>query len=148
MSDPKKAPQTQCGFHRADKTVVSEADLRAAVVAATVAERTRWFAAATSTFRKEHDNTRFGDLVRYWLAGRNSEIQPGRLEAVQQAAVDPAVSYGNLTSATLNAAIRTFAVAEAAVNAKSAQVTLDPQRRACERSPPSNRARGPGQDRE
>jgi hypothetical protein len=117
-------PLSTCGFHRHDKTVVSEADLRAAIAAAAVNERASWFPGAGGPFQKEDADARFGDLVRYWLAGRNSDVRPGRLEAAQAAAIDPGVTYGNLLDATLGSAIQTFKAAEALVNARAADVYM------------------------
>lgn len=124
MPDRKQAPppQTLCGFHRPDRRVVTDADLRSAIVAAAIAERARWFAAATSTVQKEDHDGRFGDLVRYWLGGQNSDVRPGKLEALQQAAVSGAITYGNLTAATLHAGIGVFKAAEARVTAAAAAV--------------------------
>ncbi|MGH9890602.1 MAG: DUF2272 domain-containing protein, partial [bacterium] len=117
-------PLNKCGFHGPDSAFVLDADLRAAVVKAAVDERTLWFDSGSKTFQNEITDARFGDLVRYWLAGHTGTIRPGKLEAVQKAAIDSSVKskYGNLTNATLNAAIQKFSAAEAKVNARSADV--------------------------
>jgi hypothetical protein len=110
--DPLGA-QTGCGFYGHDGTLaVTEATLRASIAAAALAERTIWWVSASTTPQKESDDTRFGDLVRYWLAGQTGLIPPGAIDAALKAALDPSVKYANLADATLNAAIREFAKAE------------------------------------
>jgi hypothetical protein len=120
--DPPAPPPPKCGFHGPNGAFVTEADLRADVVTAALAERKIWWGSTGNTAQKEDANARFGDLVRYWLAGRTGTIRPGKLEAVQQAALDPSVTYSNLGDATLNAAIQKFSIAEAQVNARIADV--------------------------
>jgi subtilisin family serine protease len=116
----EQAGKPKCGFHGPKGVFVKEADLRSAVVIAALNERKIWRVGNTS--QKEDNDARFGDLVRYWLAGRTGTIHPGKLKAVQQAALDPDVTYGNLGNATLNSAIQKFKVAEATVNAARADV--------------------------
>jgi len=113
-----------CDFHAPDGTVVPEARLRDTIVKTAGDERAVWFDTAAGTYQKEHTDARFGDLVRYWLSGHDSRIHPGKLQAVQKAAADPAIvaSYGNLSNAQLNIAIADFAVKEADVNTKAADV--------------------------
>jgi hypothetical protein len=124
MAPPRQpaSASSHCGFHGPDGAFAPEAALRAAVVAAATAERRKWFDARGKAFHKEQTDARFADLVRYWLAGRTGTIRPGKLEAVQQASLDPRIAYTNLTDAALNAAIQTFRGAEATVSAKNADV--------------------------
>ena len=119
---PPQTPQQVCGFHRPDGVVLPEADVRAAVVTAALAERTKWFDAAGKTLQKENDAARFGDLVRYWLSGHTKNVHPQKLRALEQAAIDPSITYGNLTAAALNSAIQTLAAAEAKVASRTADV--------------------------
>ena len=79
---PVSAPK--CGFHGPNGAFVTEADLRKAVVEAALNERKIWWAGNTA--EKEDQDARFGDLVRYALAGQSSKIPPGKLEPLQQAA--------------------------------------------------------------
>ncbi|UJS22193.1 MAG: DUF2272 domain-containing protein [Candidatus Brocadia sp.] len=113
---------SKCGFHGPSGAFVKEADLRAAVATAALDERKIWWMGAGSTAQKEDNDSRFGDLVRYWLAGHTGTIRPGKLEAVQKAALDPSVTYGNLGNATLNAAVLAFRRAAADVDARTADV--------------------------
>jgi hypothetical protein len=93
---PAPPPPPKCGFHGSNGAFVIEPGLRADVVATAVAERTIWWVSTSNTAQKEGNDKRFGDLVRYWLVGHTGTIHPGKLEAVQQAALDPSVMYGNL----------------------------------------------------
>lgn len=86
------------------------------MVKAAVGERARWFPAPSGPFELESTDARFGDLLRYWLAGKNGDIRPGKLEALQTAAIAATLVYGNLQNATLRAAINVFAAREQAVN--------------------------------
>ena len=109
-----------CAFTRPDGTFVTETDLRKAVTAAATAERAIWWPG--SSIQKEEKKERFGDLVRYWLAGRTATVRPGKLEAVQKAAQDPIIAYTNFSNATLNTAIQNKSAAEAQVDAATSAV--------------------------
>jgi len=109
-----------CGFFLPDGTVVSEAKVRDAVVAAAVHERSTWLAG--TTLQKEDEPARFGDLVRYWLAGSSGGIRPDRLVAAQQAATASSVPYGTLVHATLITAVATFKTASAKADTAIADV--------------------------
>ena len=126
MPPPKQpAPSTtNCGFQGPNGVLVDEATLRAAVAQAAVAERLLWFDKTKAVYTTEDDDARFGDLVRYWLAGLNGDIQPDDLRKLQQAATGGAFTYTNLANPTLNKAIQAFKVAEAAVNTMAADVYL------------------------
>ncbi|HEX6086014.1 MAG TPA: DUF2272 domain-containing protein, partial [Thermoanaerobaculia bacterium] len=113
---------TKCAFHRADKTFVELSDLRRAVVDEAIAEEKFWFDPAKKTHRQEHEDAQFGRLVSYWLGGIDSTIHPGKLEALQNAALGPGITYGNLTDTALNAAIKSFNDADAVAEAKEAEV--------------------------
>ena len=110
---PQKQPSKKlvCGFFLPDGTVVSEADVRDAVVAAAVNERSTWLAG--TTLQKEDEPARFGDLVRYWLAGSSGGIRPDRLVAAQQAATASSMPYGTLVHTALAAAVARFKTASA-----------------------------------
>ena len=108
----------QCGFHGPGGLVVSEDDLRKAVVTAAVDEHKRWFPITGA--EKEDNDTRFPDLVNYWLAGLDSSIRPDFLQALQ--AVTGLVSYGNLSNASLNTAIQRFNTADARLDAATNDV--------------------------
>ena len=110
MAPPQKKPSKKlvCGFFRTDGTVVSESDVRDAIAAAAVNERSTWLAG--TTLQKEDQPARFGDLVRYWLAGSKGDIRPDRLVAAQQAATASGIPYGKLVDATLAAAVARFKV--------------------------------------
>jgi hypothetical protein len=88
-----------CGFD-GNGAVVSERDLRDAVVAVAVAERSVWFDsnASPNVHRKETDSARFPDLARYWLAGNDGsgDIRPDTLNAVQTALATS--SFGRLVT--------------------------------------------------
>ena len=86
--------------------MVSETDVRNAVAAAAAKERSTWLAG--TTLQKEDEPTRFGDLVRYWLAGSKGDIRPDRLVAAQQAATTSGIPYGKLVDTTLAAAVARF----------------------------------------
>jgi hypothetical protein len=119
MPQPKQPAQSNCGFEGPDGVSVTESDLRKAVVDAARQEHTIWFPGGNA--QKEDDDARFGDLVRYWLAGADSLIHPGNLELLQKASKDPAI-YGNLSDASLNTAIKDFATAEGSVNTTALEV--------------------------
>src|SRR5262249_79192 len=112
----------KCGFHGPNGAFVIEVDLRAAVATAAVDERKIWWVGTGNTAQKEDNDARFGDLVRYWLAGHTGTIRPGKLEVVQIAAIDPSIKYSNLSNATLNTAVQAFRKAAAEVDAKAADV--------------------------
>jgi hypothetical protein len=115
---PTPAPSPpQCGFHGPGGVFVLEEALRATIGAVALTERNIWFDRVSSAFQKEGADARFGDLVRYWLQGHTETIRPGKLKAIQQAALDPSITYGNLSNLALNTAIQAFGVAEAAFNA-------------------------------
>ncbi|MFZ5893590.1 MAG: DUF2272 domain-containing protein [Myxococcota bacterium] len=120
----KKPPATveKCGFFGPAGDIPTEAALRSAVVSAADAERTRWFDSTSKTLQKETAAARFGDLVRYALAGTNSNIFPQRLLDVQAGAIDPKVNYARLSNATLRRAVADFAAAEAKVISKTNDV--------------------------
>ena len=65
------------------------------------------------SLQKEHEPARFGDLVRYWLAGSSGSIRPDRLVAAQQAATASGIPYGTLVHATLAGAVAKFKAASA-----------------------------------
>ena len=85
--------------------------MRVAVVAAAVSERSTWLAG--TALQKEDEPARFGDLVRYWLAGSSGGIRPDRLVAAQQAATASGMPYGTLVHATLATAVAKFKSASA-----------------------------------
>jgi hypothetical protein len=116
VPQPPVVSPAACGFHRVDGTVASIADVRRAIANAAKMERAKWFVGGA--FEKEGHDSRFGDLVRYWLAGLTGKIHPGKLELLQAAALDPSIVYDNLTNTTLKAAITRFAAAESLVNTK------------------------------
>jgi hypothetical protein len=106
-----------CGFHGPDGAFVTAADLRAGIVSAALAERAIWWVSTSSTVQKEDNGKRFGDLVRYWLAGQTGTIPPNTLGAALTAALDPLTTYDNLGSVALEAVRKKFGLAEARVNA-------------------------------
>ena len=113
---PPAPPPPTCAFQGPNGVLVTEADLRSAVANAASRERQKWLDSTSQTLQNEANDKRFGDLVRYWLAGLGGKVHPGKLEAVQQAALNPSITYGNLGNATLNAAVQKFGDAEKKVN--------------------------------
>lgn len=110
----------KCGFHGPNGAFVIEADLRAAVATVARDERNIWWVGNTA--QKEDNNVRFGDLVRYWLAGHTGTIRPGKLESVQKAALDPSVTYSNRGNATLEKDVQKFRKAAGEVDNRAADV--------------------------
>lgn len=103
----------RCGFF-AGNTVISEQDLRDAIVRSVNAERANWFDAAGNALA-EGNNAQFGHLVRYWLA-RFSAILPSTLTAAQVRAIGGGINYGQLLNA---------GAADAVVAAEAARVRAD-----------------------
>jgi hypothetical protein len=123
MAPPSQKPSSKklvCGFFLPDGTAVSEASVRAAVVAAAVRERSTW--RAGTALQKEDEPARFGDLVRYWLAGSSGGIRPDRLVAAQQAATASSVPYGTLVHTALRTAVAKFKTASAKADTAIADV--------------------------
>ncbi len=120
---PPAPPQARCGFPGPNGVIVEEKGLGSAIANAALSERRRWFDSRGKTLQREDNDSRFIDLVRYWLAvpvelrkGVRVQIQPGIFEALQKAALDPGITYGNLSDDDLNTAMKDFAVAEKKVN--------------------------------
>lgn len=88
-----------CGFHGPD-VFVAEGTLRDAVAAAAVTERTNWFGPG-GTLSGEGADGKFGHLVRYWLA-QYASLPPATLVAMQQAAMSPAIAFGQLLNNAAN----------------------------------------------
>jgi hypothetical protein len=87
---------TRCGFPKPAGDVRTEAEVRAAIVAAARAESTRWHNAGAPIF--ESNATMFGNLVRYYLAVIPG-VRPDTLRGLQTAA-DSTTLYGALPAAT------------------------------------------------
>ena len=109
-----------CGFFRPDGTVASETDVRDAVAAAAASECSKWLAG--TILQREDDPSRFGHLVRYWLAGSSGSIRPDRLAAAQQAAIASGIPYDKLLDPALVAAVAKFKAASATADTAIADV--------------------------
>ncbi len=123
MAPPSQKPPSKklvCGFFLPDGTAVFEANVRAAVVAAAVRERSTW--RAGTALQKEDEPARFGDLVRYWLAGSSGGIRPDQLMAAQRAATASSVPYGTLVHTALSTAVAKFKTASAKADTAIADV--------------------------
>lgn len=88
----------RCGFFAA-AGIISEADLRAAIRDAAVAERGHWFDAAGNAIAELEDR-QFGHLARYWV-GRQDTLHSPTITHVQTRALNPAIDYGVLLSTHL-----------------------------------------------
>lgn len=107
-----------CGFHLAS-TFVPTATFKAAVVKAAQDEQKRWFVG--SSYQKETDAGRFGDLVAYSLAGQTGNIHPKLLELVKTAALGY-TTYTKLTNTALNTATTAVRAASKDVDVKAEAV--------------------------
>jgi subtilisin family serine protease len=119
QEQPQNTPK--CGFHGPNGAFVAGADLRQAVADAALNERKIWWTGNTA--QKEDDDARFGDLVRYSLAGQSSKIPPDKLEVVQQAAgAGDRSIFSNLSNATLGAAVQAYRAESKKFDDKTADV--------------------------
>src|ERR1041385_1156816 len=122
----------KCAFYRADMKFIELSDLRKEVVAEAIKEEKHWFdPPAKKIHLQENEKQQFGHLVKYWLGGIDSTIPPAKVEPLQNAAVDPTITYGNLNDAALNLSIllfnfRDFQMETKAEEVYQASASLDP----------------------
>ena len=83
-----------CGFFGPGNLVVQESEFREGVAIEAFTERMSWFDNNDHILR-EDANSRFGDLVYYWLS-RFSAIRPATLSALWEKVLAPTTNYGNL----------------------------------------------------
>ncbi|MGB7208409.1 MAG: DUF2272 domain-containing protein [Pyrinomonadaceae bacterium] len=103
--------QTKCVFRGSNNVEVDEATLRNAIAAAAKSERAAWLSGGA--LQKEDKDDLFPQLVRYWLAGKDSALPPDVLQLLQSAAVTaPPKTYSNVLDATINKAIQDFNAAD------------------------------------
>ncbi len=115
--DAQSKIQQKCGFLSARGLVAPEDKIRETIVKVAQSERELWL--DKGLLSKEIDPRRFPELVRYWLVGMDSKLDPstiGRLPDVLESA-----NFTNLTNKKLNAAITQYnAVDEEFENATEA----------------------------
>ena len=104
--------QTKCVFRGPNSVEVNEATLRNAIAAVAKSERTAWL--SKGSLQKEDVPSLFPQLVRHWLAGKDSTLPPDTLQLLQTAALTASAStYSNVLDATLNKAMEDFNDADA-----------------------------------
>ncbi len=106
--DPSSPSKPKCGFLDTTGAVVAEADVRKAIVTAANDEHTAWL--EKGKVNEEDNDARFPDLVRYWLAGMDSSLDPDTLSSLQGAVAK--VRFTNIGNSKLNTAIADYNTAD------------------------------------
>ena len=111
MAPPQKKPSKKlvCGFFRTDGTVVSESDVRDAIAAAAVNERSTWLAGTDpskgrSSPRGLAISSATGSPAAKGTSARTGWLLPSRPQP------QSGIPYGKLVDATLAAAVARFKV--------------------------------------